>query len=46
MYIDPGVGTALIAFAIGMVVSIPLILKMYWGKIKNVFRNKREKQLP
>jgi len=46
MYIDPGFGTVIIQVLIGVAVAIPFILKTYWGRIKNVFRNKREKQLP
>lgn len=34
MYIDPGIGSLLFQVLIGLVLAIPIFLKLYWGKVK------------
>ena len=34
MYIDPGIGSLLIQILLGLVLAIPIFLKMYWKAVK------------
>lgn len=38
MYIDPGIGSLLFQILIGLVLAIPIFLKMYWAKVKKIAR--------
>ena len=38
MYVDPGAGSIVLQVLIGALVAIPVLVKLYWGKIKNVFK--------
>ena len=44
MYIDPGISGVAIQFIIGLVVAVPFILKLYWGKIKRAFSKNRSRE--
>ena len=39
-YIDPGSGSLLIQFAIGLVIALGASVKIYWRKIKLLFNKK------
>jgi len=38
MYIDPGVGSIVIQVLVGMVVALPVVIKLYWQRFKGFFR--------
>lgn len=38
MYIDPGIGSLLFQILIGLVLAIPIFLKMYWAKVKKLVK--------
>ena len=40
MYIDPGFGSLLLQIFIGFLCAIPIFLKMYWAKVKNLVKRK------
>ena len=39
MYIDPGIGSLVIQVLIGLVLAIPIFLKLYWKKVKGLFQH-------
>lgn len=41
MYIDPGTGSIIIQVLIGLALSIPFLIKLYWAKLKNLFKGKK-----
>ena len=41
MYIDPGVGSIVLQVLIGVAVAIPVMVKVYWGRIKGLFRRSK-----
>lgn len=38
MYLDPGAWSLVVQVLVGALVSIPILLGLYWGKIKAHFR--------
>lgn len=43
MYIDAGIVGVALSVIIGVVVSIPFIIKMYGARLLNVFKGKRKR---
>jgi len=41
MYIDPGTGSLLIQVLIGVIIAIPVALKLFWGRIKKWFTQRK-----
>ena len=42
-YIDPGTGSALVTFLVGLIVGASVILKSFWFKIRGLFfKNKQD----
>jgi hypothetical protein len=37
MYIDPGSGSVLLQIVLAVVLGAGVLVKMFWGKIKNFF---------
>ena len=42
MYLDPGSWSLFLQVIAGMVLSIPIFIGVYWGKIKSKFFGKKE----
>lgn len=42
MYLDPGLGSLIIQFLIGLAVSVPVFVGIYWRRLRNIFRRKGE----
>lgn len=43
MYIDPGAGNIIIQFLVGVAVAVPVIMKVFWGKIRAKLDRKHAK---
>ncbi len=41
-YLDPGTGSMVLQLILGGIAGITVVSKMYWQKIKDVFRRKEE----
>lgn len=41
-YIDPGTGSALVTFLVGLIVGASVILKTFWFKIRGLFLRKKQ----
>jgi len=44
-YIDPGVGSIVLQAIVGAIAATSLTIKIYWQKIKDFFKKKKNKQL-
>ena len=44
-YIDPGSGSAIMSVIIGFFVSIGVMIKIFWYKIKNFFGFTKDKKI-
>lgn len=42
MYLDPGLGSIVIQALIGLAFAIPVLVGVYWKKLRNIFRRKGE----
>ncbi len=42
MYVDPGTTNIIVQVLIGVIVAVPVLLRVFWTKIKS-FANKHEK---
>lgn len=42
-YIDPGLGSIILQAIIAMIAGSSLIIKIYWKKIKDFFKKKKNK---
>ena len=40
MYIDPGIGSLMLQVLIGLVLAIPIFLKMSWARVKKFVKRK------
>lgn len=40
MYTDPGLGSLLIQVLLGSLVGIPLLIGLFWNKIKGLFKRR------
>lgn len=43
MYLDPGVWGAIVQVILGFVIGIPILLAVYWSRIKQFLAKRREK---
>ncbi len=41
-YLDPGSGSMLLQLILGGIAGITVVTKMYWQKVKDLFRRKEE----
>ena len=41
MYLDLGTGSMVISFLIGLAVAIPVLIGVYWKKLRGIFRRDR-----
>ena len=41
-YIDPGIGSVILQGLIGTIAAFSIVIKIYWQKIKNLFKNKNK----
>jgi hypothetical protein len=37
MYLDPGSGSVLLQVLLGALLSVAVVTRLFWGKIKNLF---------
>lgn len=37
-YIDPGTGSFMMQIVVGLVIGAGITIKLYWRKVKNIFR--------
>ena len=42
-YLDPGLGSILLQGLIALIAATSLTIKIYWQKIKNFFKKKKDK---
>ena len=42
MYTDPGLGSLLLQILLGVVVALPLIIGIFWGKIRRLFHREKK----
>jgi len=43
MYIDPGSWSMVVQVLIGVVVAIPILMGVYWGKVKTFLSSRKSK---
>jgi hypothetical protein len=44
-YIDPGSGSIILQAILGAIAAGGLTIKIYWNKLKNIFRSKKKDKL-
>jgi hypothetical protein len=38
MYTDPGIGSILLQVFVGIITAIPVLIALYFGKLKKIFK--------
>ncbi len=41
-YLDPGTGSMVLQLILGGIAGVMVVMKMYWQKVKDLFRRKEE----
>ena len=42
MYTDPGMGSFILQFILGAAVALPLMIGIFWGKIRKFFHREKK----